>query len=360
MLLLKTLQHRSQHAHAHRGQARKMLRRLLRREGNMGARIARNKVIKRLRDRLQQGSRKRRGGHNAQSIAQTRGILNHRIVQLRLGGTVGSSHVGSSHERECAARAHQLFRQLTCLSRAGVRAVLLAMLLTVVFRVLGLTEILRTVRRSLQVVSPQAQTQLPRAQRTQLTQKIRHALHAAGAVTLTRALQTLLSLHQNRRIQQVAQTARPQQLSQQRRVQRQRGGATFGGGRIAVVEVLGNVLKEQGARKRRRVVRLNLQHGHRPRLQRTVHLNQRRNIVHILQTLARRLQKHRKIGVLARHIQQLRRTLTLLPQWGALTRITARQQQGTRRILTEPRRKKRRIAHAFGDNRLQLVRVEEE
>ena len=91
-----------------------------------------------------------------------------------------------------------------------------------------------------------------------------------------------------------------------------------------------------------------------------MHLNQRRNIVHILQALARRLQKHRKIGVLTRHIQQLRRTLTLLPQRGALTRIAARQQQGTRRILTEPRRKKRRIAHAFGDNRLQLVRVEKE
>ena len=237
-----------------------------------------------------------------------------------------------------------------------------AVLFAVVFRVLGLAEILRTLCRRLspRVVSLQAQTQLPRAQRTQLTQKIRHTLHAAGAVTLTRALQTLLSLHQNRRVQQLAQTARTQQLSQQSRVQRQCGGAAFGGGRIAVVEVLGNVLKEQGACKRRRVVRLNLQHGHRPRLQRTVHLNQRRNIVHILQTLARRLQKHRKIRVLTRHIQQLRRTLTLLPQRGALTRITARQQQGTRRILTEPRRKKRRIAHAFGDNCLQLVRVEEE
>ena len=179
-------------------------------------------------------------------------------------------------------------------------------------------------RLSRRVVGTQAQAQLPRAQRAQLTQKIRHALHTAGAVTLTGALQALLSLHQNRRIQQVTQTARPQQLSQQRRIQRQRGGATFGGGRIAVVEVLGNVLKEQSARKRRRVVRLNLQHGHRPRLQRTVHLNQRRNIVHILQTLARRLQKHRKIRVLTRHIQQLRRTLTLLPQRGALTRITAR------------------------------------
>ena len=237
-----------------------------------------------------------------------------------------------------------------------------AVLFAVVFRVLGLAEILRTVCRRLspRVVSLQAQTQLPCAQRTQLTQKIRHALHAAGAVTLTRALQTLLSLHQNRRIQQVTQTARPQQLSQQRRVQRQRGGATFGGGRIAVVEVLGNVLKEQGSCKRRRVIRLNLQHGYRPGLQRTVHLNQRRNIVHILQALACRLQKHRKIRVLTRHIQQLRRTLTLLPQRGALTRITAWQQQGTRCILTEPRRKKRRIAHAFGDNCLQLVRVKEE
>ena len=64
-----------------------MLRRLLRSEGNMGARIARNQILQRLRDRLQKGYRKRRGRHNAQPIAQTRGILNHRIVQLRLGGT---------------------------------------------------------------------------------------------------------------------------------------------------------------------------------------------------------------------------------------------------------------------------------
>ena len=165
-----------------------MLRRLLRREGNMGARIARNKVFKRLRDRLQQGSRKRRGGHNAQPIAQARGILNHRIVQLRLGGTIGSSH-----ERERAARAHQLLRQSTRLIRAGVRTVLLAV-------IFGIFMLNAGCRRQ-QAVSPQTQAQFLRAQRAQLTQQIRHALHTAGAVTLTRALQTLLSLHQNRRVQ---------------------------------------------------------------------------------------------------------------------------------------------------------------
>ena len=55
--------------------------------------------------------------------------------------------------------------------------------------------------RRQQAVSPQTQAQFLRAQRAQLTQQIRHALHTAGAVTLTRALQTLLSLHQNRRVQ---------------------------------------------------------------------------------------------------------------------------------------------------------------
>ena len=183
-----------------------MLRRLLRRKRNMGARIARNQILQRLRDRLQQGSRKRRGGHNAQSIAQARGVLNHRIVQLRLGGIIGSSH-----ERERAARAHQLIRQLARLIRAGVRAVLLA----VVFRILMFSVGCLSPR----VVGTQAQAQLSRAQRAQLAQKIRNTLHAGGAVTLTRALQALLSLHQHRRIQQVAQTARPQQLSQQCRVQ---------------------------------------------------------------------------------------------------------------------------------------------
>ena len=122
-----------------------------------------------------------------------------------------------------------------------MRAVVLAVLFVVVFRVLGAAKISSVVRRRF---CPQTQTQLPRAQRAQLAQQIRHALHTAGAVTLTRALQTLLSLHQNRRIQQVAQTARTQKLSQQCRVQRQCGGAAFGGGRVPVVEVLGNVLKE--------------------------------------------------------------------------------------------------------------------
>ncbi|CNI82956.1 Uncharacterised protein [Mycobacterium tuberculosis] len=65
---------------------------------------------------------------------------------------------------------------------------------------------------SLRVVGTQAQAQLLRTQRAQLTQQIRHTLHPGGAVTLTGALQALLSLHQHRRIQQVAQTARTQQL----------------------------------------------------------------------------------------------------------------------------------------------------
>ena len=89
-----------------------MLRRLLRRKGNMGARVARNQVLKRLRDRLQKGYGKRRGGHNAQSIAQACGILNHRVVQLRLSVLfrVLLGGLGSTRKRERAARAHQLLR----------------------------------------------------------------------------------------------------------------------------------------------------------------------------------------------------------------------------------------------------------
>lgn len=72
-----------------------------------------------------------------------------------------------------------------------VRAVLLAVLLAVVFRIL----MLNAGRLSRRVVRAQTQAQLPRAQRAQLTQQIRHTLHTAGAVTLTGALQALLSLH---------------------------------------------------------------------------------------------------------------------------------------------------------------------
>ena len=42
-------------------------------------------------------------------------------------------------------------------------------------------------------------------------------------------------------------------------------------------------------------------------------LKKRRNIIYILQAFAGGLQQNRELGVFARNIQQLRRTLALLP-----------------------------------------------
>ena len=55
-------------------------------------------------------------------------------------------------------------------------------------------------------------------------------------------------------------------------------------------------------------------------------LHQCRQIIHVLQTLADRLKNDGKVGVFPCHIQKLGGALTLLPQWGTLTGVMARQQ----------------------------------
>ena len=58
-------------------------------------------------------------------------------------------------------------------------------------------------------------------------------------------------------------------------------------------------------------------------------------------------------------LQQLVGPLALLPQRRAPARVAARQQQRARRALAEPGREQRRTAHLGGDDRLDLVRVED-
>ena len=77
--------------------------------------------------------------------------------------------------------------------------------------------------------------------------------------------------------------------------------------------MLRHVLEKHGAGKRRRPLGLHLRQADAPRGNIPMQLKKRRNIVYILQTLAGGFQQNRELGVFARHIQQLRRTLALLP-----------------------------------------------
>src|SRR5690606_34219412 len=92
----------------------------------------------------------------------------------------------------------------------------------------------------------------------------------------------------------------------------------------------------------------------------THQLPQAAHVVHVLQTLPHGFQDHREPFVLRRHGEQLRRPLPLLPQRGAPPRVTAWQQQGTRRAFAEPCREQRGATHFGGDQGLDLVGVEQD
>ncbi len=85
---------------------------------------------------------------------------------------------------------------------------------------------------------------------------------------------------------------------------------------------------------------------------------QRRQIVNILQTLARGLNQDRKIGILARHRQQFSGAQPLLPERRALAGVTARKQQGARRAFAKAGGKQRRVANSVSDRALQGIGIE--
>ena len=83
-------------------------------------------------------------------------------------------------------------------------------------------------------------------------------------------------------------------------------------------------------------------------------------VVDVLQHLAHRLEDDREARVLARHLEQLRAALALLPERRAASGVVARQQQGARRRLAEARREQRRAADLEGDQLFELVVLEQE
>ena len=163
------------------------------------------------------------------------------------------------------------------------------------------------------LIPAQPQRQLPCRERAELAQKIRHTLNPACPILRPGALKTLLNLKNHLRIQQIAQLSGTQQLRQKRRIQCQGGSAAFGGGRIRIVNMLRHVLKKHGAGKRRRPLGLHLRQADAPRGNIPMQLKKRRNIIYILQAFAGGFQQNWELGVFARNIQQLGRTLALLP-----------------------------------------------
>ena len=197
-------------------------------------------------------------------------------------------------------------------------------------------------------------------QRAEQSQQVGDALGVAGRAILAEVLQLRCGAGDHLRVEQLAQFDAAEQLGQQHAVQRQRGGAALGQRAVALVHERPDVAEQQRRRERRRCLGLDLDQPQ-PALRDPVHqLGQRRHVVDVLQAFADRLEHDREVRVLAGHIEQLRGALPLMPQRRPLARVAARQQQGAGRAFAEPGGEQRRTAHLGGDDRLDLVGVEDE
>ena len=159
-------------------------------------------------------------------------------------------------------------------------------------------------------------------------------------------------------VDQLAQLGLAEQLGEQRRVDGQRGRASFGQRRVALVQEGGDVAEQQRPGVGAGLRRLDLDDADLARGEPAHQGDQARHVEDVLQALAHRLEHDRERGVAAGHREQLGRALPLLPQRSALARAAPGQQQRPAGALAEPRGEQRRAADLAGDDRLDLVRVE--
>ena len=115
-------------------------------------------------------------------------------------------------------------------------------------------------------------------------------------------------------VEQLSQVDAPEQLRQQRGVEGQGGGATLGERGVVGVHERAHVAEQQRGGHRRRRLGLDLDDPQAPILDAGEHVDKGRQVVHVLQTFAERLEDDGELRVFPCHIQQLGTALTLLPQ----------------------------------------------
>ena len=187
-----------------------------------------------------------------------------------------------------------------------------------------------------------------------------HVVGVARAPALREALQLQLQLVERGRVQQLAQLLLAEQLAQQVAVERERGGASLGERRVALVHVDGDPPEQQRLRERRRALGVDGDELRPARTQVGHHLAQRRHVEDVAQAFARRLEQHRERRMLRGGDQQVGRALPLLPQRGALAGPAAGEQQRARRRLAERAREQRGARQDADDLLLDLVGIEEQ
>ena len=198
-------------------------------------------------------------------------------------------------------------------------------------------------RRSRRVETghPASSHQFLRRQRPEHSQQIHKTLDVLGAAVGREVLQLALDLLDDGRVEQLAQLRAAEQLGEQGRVEAQRGRATFGQRRVALVHERSDISEQQGSGERRRRLGLDLDQADRTAGDLRGQGGQRGQVVDVLQNLAHGLEDDREARVLARDLEQLRRALPLLPERRTPPGVVARQQQGPCGGLAEARREQR-------------------
>ena len=193
-----------------------------------------------------------------------------------------------------------------------------------------------------------------------LAQHVVKFIGGARPAPVSQQLQFQLEIGQRTGVEQLAELLGAEQVAQQIAIERERCGPPFGQRAVALVHERRYPVEQQALRERRGLCRVDADHADRATSQLTQHLAQGGQIEDVLQAFARGLQQHRERRILGRDREQVGRTLALLPQRCALIRPPTRQQQRTRRALTETRREQRRLRQRGHHELVDVVGIDDQ
>ena len=192
-----------------------------------------------------------------------------------------------------------------------------------------------------------------------MAQHVVQPVAARGAGQLGAALQVVFDALERSRVDQLAQLLLAEQLAQQVAVERQRGGAALGVGRVALVHVGGDVVEQQRGGERRRRGRLDLDERDLAGVQVAQQRFEARHVEDVRQALPVGLEHDREVGVAAGHLEQALGLQPLLPQGRAPSGVGAGNEQRARGVLAEARTEQRRAAQLGGQRRIDLLGLEQ-
>ena len=201
---------------------------------------------------------------------------------------------------------------------------------------------------------------LGRAQVAEPTEQVVDAVERGRLPVVRQRLQAELEVGQGVGVEQLAKLFLAQQLAQEVAIQGERAGPTLGERRVAVVHVGRDVVEQEAAGKRRRPGGLDrVDHDVAPR-DAGQDLAQRRDVEHVREAFAVRLDQDREAAVARGDREQVGRPLALLPERRPNAGPPARQQEGSSRVLAESAGEERRARQPADDEILDVLGVGEQ